>query len=366
MESATGRGHYEIVNASYERVAQVFARDGYQGDLHEFQLTPQGTALFTCYGRAEGSVRSGGRIRRVPYLFGVVQEVDVATGKLLWHWRTDRHVPLTDSYVEPVLKPGWVWDYFHINAISVDPADQNLVISGRNTCACYKVNRRTGEVMWRLGGKHSDFQMGSGTRFNFQHDVNIHAGGVLTLFDNEGGPPQEAAQSRALVLAVDQRRRRVRLVHAFHHRPSVYSDALGSVQPLSGGRWFVGWGRSTYFTEYAGSGEVLFDGHLSPGSSSYRAFLQQWTGTPSAPPDVAVVRSGGNATVYASWNGASELAQWIVLGGASATTLTPLGVAPIAGFETAISVASAPAYLAVSAADANGQVLSTSQPMKRS
>ncbi|HEX3801668.1 MAG TPA: arylsulfotransferase family protein [Solirubrobacteraceae bacterium] len=356
-----GQGNYKIVDTSYQQIAEVSAQDGYQGDLHEFLLTPQGTALFTCYGRAEGRVRSGGRMRRVPYLFGVVQEVDVATGKLLWHWRTDRHVPLTESHVKPVLKPGWEWDYFHVNAISIDPADQNLVISGRNTCACYKVNRRTGKVMWRLGGKHSDFQMDPGTRFTFQHDVNIHPGGVLTLFDNEGGPPQEAAESRALVLSVDEKRRRVRLEHAFHHSPPVYSDALGSVQPLGHGKWFVGWGRSTNFTEYAGTGEVMFDGHLSAGSSSYRAFLRSWSGTPTAPPDVAVARAGADATLYASWNGASAMAQWIVLGGPSATQLAPLGIAPIAGFETAISVASAPAFLAVSAADASGQVLATSR-----
>lgn len=359
-----GQGNYRIVDTSYRPLATVSARQGYKGDLHEFQLTPHGTALFTCYGTATASMRIGGRMRSVPYAFGVVQEVDLTTGKLLFHWRSDHHIKLTESYREPVLQPGWLWDYMHINAISVDPSDNNLVISGRNTCACYKVDRKTGRVIWRLGGKQSDFVMGAKTRFHFQHDVNMHPDGVLTLFDNEGGPPQEASQSRALVLAVDLRRMRVNLKHAFHHQPAVYSDALGSVQPLPDGRWFVGWGRSTYFTKYKSSGEVVFDGHLTPGAVSYRAFLESWKSTPATLPDVAAVRSGSAATVYASWNGATELSGWVVLGGEAQGTLAGVGRARVAGFETAISLPSAPPWIAVSAVDVNGRVLATSQPTR--
>jgi hypothetical protein len=361
-----GQGQYRIVDTNYKTIATVTARDGYRGDLHEFQLTPQGTALFTCYGLATARMRIGGKMRSVPYAFGVVQEVDVATGKLLFHWRSDRHIQLTESLKAPVLKPGWLWDYMHINSISVDPSDNNLVISGRNTCACYKVDRKTGRVIWRLGGKKSDFKMAANTRFHFQHDVNIHPGGLLTVFDNEGGPPQEASQSRALLLSVDQRHMRVTLKHAFHHQPAVYSDALGSVQPLPDGRWFVGWGRSTYFTKYTQTGEVLFDGHLTPGASSYRAFLQSWNATPTSPPDVAAVGAGAGAgaTVYASWNGSTALARWVVVGGSDPGSLSGLGQASVAGFETAISLPSAPSWIAVSACDSSGRVLSTSQAVR--
>jgi hypothetical protein len=359
-----GQGNYRVVDANYKQIATINARQGYHGDLHEFQLTPDGTALFTCYGLATAQMRIGGRIHSVPYAFGVVQEVDLATGKLVFHWRSDQHIKLSESYKAPVLKPGWLWDYMHINAISIDPSDNNLVISGRNTCACYKIDRKTGEVIWRLGGKHSNFKMAANTRFNYQHDVNIHPGGVLTLFDNEGGPPQKSSQSRALVLSVDQKHMRVGLKHAFHHQPAVYSDALGSVQPLPGGDWFVGWGRSTNFTKYTQNGGVMFDGHLTPGASSYRAFLQSWTGTPSVPPDVAAVRSGAGTTVYASWNGSTEVARWIVLGGSDTSSLPVLGQASVAGFETAISVGSAPLWIAVSACNSSGQVLATSQPIR--
>jgi len=363
--SAHGQGSYQIVDTRYRPVAQVQGQGGLQGDLHELILTPQGTALFTSYGEAQGRIRVHGAIKPVPYWYGVVQEVDVATGKLLFWWRSDRHVPLDYSYVAPGAKLGGYWDYFHINSIGIDPVDQNLLISSRNTSAVYKVNRRTGAVIWRMGGKHNQFRMGPGSHFAFQHDVRMWPGGVMTVFDNEGGPPRFGRQSRALTLSVDEVRRRVRLIRADVHEPAIYSAALGSVQPLTGGRVFVGWGPSSYFSQYDSRGRLLFDGGLATGgtggASSYRAFLQPWTGVPTAPPDIAVEHSQGNATVYASWNGATALHKWIVLGGANHGEMSPLGTADVAGFETGIALNSSPAALAVSAVDADGRVLATSK-----
>jgi hypothetical protein len=358
-----GQGSYVIADSSYKQIAQVSGQNGYQGDLHEFVLTPQGTALFTAYGTAQTMMTVNGSAQNVSYFYGVVQEVDVASGKLLFEWRSDDHVPLSNSYVPPTTLLGGSWDYFHINAISIDPTDGNLVISSRNTWACYKIDRSSGDVIWQLGGKQNNFSMGSGTHFEFQHDVKLHPGGLMTVFDNAGGPPQEESQSRALVLKVDEANRRVALGHAYTHHPAIYSSALGSVQPLGGGRWFVGWGRSTAFTEYAANGKVLFDGHLTQGASSSRAFLQKWTGSPPTPPDLVMVRDGGDATLYASWNGSTALARWVVHGGASAGELSVLGSAPSAGFETGITLPSAPAYVSVSACDAHGRVLATTDPV---
>jgi hypothetical protein len=356
-----GQGSYVLMDTSYRFLAEVRAARGRQGDLHEFVVTSAGTALFTCYGLAEGYVREHGVRRKVKYWVGYVQEVDIESGKLLFEWRSDRHIALSESYVPSSALLGGAWDYMHVNAISVDPSDHNLIISGRNTCAVYKVSRKTGRVIWRLGGRRSDFRIGSGTHFAFQHDVKLHPGGRLTLFDNEGGPPRELSHSRALVLAVDMRHRRVRRVESFSHHPQVYSDALGSVQPLAHDRYFVGWGRATYFTEYGSSGAVRFEGHLTPGASSYRDYRQSWSALPQGAPLLAVVRSGSTAKLYASFNGATALAGWEVLGGTEAGSLGVIGTASVAGFETEITVPNAPAWLAVAARDDSGRVLGRSQ-----
>jgi hypothetical protein len=360
--SAHGQGHYELYDEHYHRVAQVYAGNGYQGDLHEFLLTEQGTALFTAYGEAEGTYPGTGRSGS--YFYGVVQEVDVASGEVLFQWRSDQHVGLAESFDPAPVNPADTWDYFHVNAITIDPADNNLVISSRNTCAAYKVDRTTGGVIWKLGGKHSDFHMGRGSRFYFQHDVNMHPGGVVSIFDNESGPPQEAAQSRGLVLQIDESKKTAHVLTQFHHRPHVLSDALGSVQPLDQGHTFMGWGTSSYFTEYGPDGTVLFDGHLTPGTLSYRAFKETWTGTPSTVPSLVAARRGTGATLDASWNLATEVAGWVVLSGHTAHDLDAVGVAKVAGFETEISLPHARSYVAVEAIDGTGAVLGKSKPLK--
>jgi hypothetical protein len=360
--SAHGEGHYEIYDEQYHQIAQVHAGNGYQGDLHEFLLTPQGTALFTAYGSAVGTYPGSGR--RGKYFYGVVQEVDVATGKVLFQWRSDQHVALSASYHAEPTKPSNTWDYFHVNGITIDPIDNNLVISSRNTCACYKVDRKTGRVIWKLGGKHGNFHMGRGARFYFQHDITLHPGGVLTMFDNEAGPPKEASQSRGLVLLIDERRKTARVRNQFHHKPGVLSDALGSVQPLDRGHTFMGWGTSSYFTEYGPGGAVLFDGRLKAGVGSYRAFKETWTGTPTTAPRMAAVRKGTGATLYASWNFATEVAGWVVLTGHSPQALRAVGVAKLGGFETEITIGHAHRYVAVEAIDGKGRVLAKSKALK--
>jgi hypothetical protein len=360
---AHGFGHYEIRDQRYQRIAQVRAANGYQADLHEFVLTDEGTALFTCYGRGTADLSAFGGPRHGKYFYGVVQEVEVATGKLLFQWRSDRHVGFGASYQHVSPQQTEAWDYFHINSIAIDPADGHLLISSRNTWACYKVHRRTGKVIWKLGGNDSDFHMGPGTHFAFQHHVSLHPGGLLTMFDNEAGPPDEASQSRGLVLAIDQRSRRARFVRQYHHHPPVLSIALGSVQALPDGHTLTGWGGSGYVTEYGRRGQILFDGYLRA-SSSYRAFKQTWMATPEQPPDIAVTRSGARATMYASWNGATEVQRWRVLGGQDPGALAPLGTVPLHAFETEITVPAAPPHLAVQALDGAGGVLGVSRAVQ--
>ena len=362
-----GAGHYEICDQRYRQVARVQAGNGYVGDLHEFQLTERGTALLTAYGQATGEIPTPDRraTREGAYWFGVAQEVDVETGRVLLEWRSDDHVPVSASRLTPPRSATQPWDYFHMNSLAVDPTDDNLVISARNTWSAYKVHRDTGELLWTLGGDAGDFRMGESTEFAFQHDVVPRGGGRYTIFDNEAGPPDHAAQSRGLVLAVDESARTVSFVREYLHRPAVLSQALGNVQELEDDGAFVGWGESSYFTEYDGSGEAVLDVHLSGGVISYRAFLDGWAGEPAHLPRAAVVRAGRGAQVYASWNGATVHRRWRVLGGARRGALTQsLRVADVTGFETRVDIARAPAWIAVEALDERGSVAARSDPVR--
>ena len=230
-------------------------------------------------------------------------------------------------------------------------ADGNLLVSARNTWAAYKVSRRTGRILWRLGGKRSDFTFGDGARFEWQHDVREHAGGLVSVFDNAAAPKEEP-QSRALLLALDTKRMHVSLEHAYTHRPEqVLSHFLGDAQLLGNGDVFVGWGAAPYLTEFTRSGAIAFDARLPQGGQSYRAFRFPWVGHPVDRP--ALAARGG--TLYASWNGATEVASWQLFEGANAAS-------PVqrTGFETVLTPVARTRSAAVVALDRAGASLGRS------
>ncbi|MGH9170680.1 MAG: arylsulfotransferase family protein [Acidimicrobiales bacterium] len=354
-----GAGHYNITDTSYRQLATVEAANGLQGDLHEFFLTDAGTAVFSAYGTAQSDLSAFGGARKGLYFYCEIQEVDVETGKLVFSWRSDEHIGFDESFVPAPTSRLSAWDYMHLNSINIDPSDGNLVVSGRNCFAFYKVNRRTGALMWRLGGKRNDFATTAADHFAYQHHVTPHLGGIYTLFDNEGAPWVDPP-SRGLALQVDETHRTASLVDQYHHTPSVKSGSLGSVQQLEAGHTFVGWGTSTFFTEYGTSGEVLFDGRLVGGLLSYRAFKQAWSGQPAEPPALVVESSGGTARAYASWNGATETAAWRLLGSRSIGSLLKIGTVPRAGFETRLTLPSGITAAAVEALGSSGAVLGRS------
>ena len=83
---------------------------------------------------------------------------------------------------------GDVADYFHLNSVGVD-TDGHLLVSARNTCGGLQASPTDRQVLWRLGGKRSDFTIVPGAEFSFQHDVRRHADGTLTIFDNNAAAP---------------------------------------------------------------------------------------------------------------------------------------------------------------------------------
>jgi arylsulfotransferase ASST len=345
-----GNGEYVIADSSYREVARVRAEHGFEGDLHEFVLTPEGTALFTVY----RTVR-GGRV-----IDGIIQEVDVATGRLLFQWSSLDHVPLRQSYKE---RSGRPWDYIHLNSIDVG-RDGNLLVSARNTHALYNLDRRTGRILWTLGGKASDFRMGPGAQFAWAHDARWLGDGKITIFDN-GARPIVRDESRGLVLDVDTRRRRVRLERAYRHPRALLAPVQAGMQRLPGGNVFIGWGSTGYFSEQSPSGALRFDARFTDtDNGSYRAYRFPWTGTPAAPPAVAATRRAGRTTVYASWNGATEVARWRVLAGPSRDALEPAGTGARRGFETALTTRTTAPFVAVEALDAAGDALGRSRAVR--
>ncbi len=354
-----GQGNYVLLDASYRPIRRIYAGNGYLGDLHEFFLTPRGTAIFTCYGQSNADLRPYGGKAGAPYYYGVAQELDLSTGKVIFQWRSDEHVPLADSYAP--LPAGSPWDYLHINSIAI-AEDGHFLISARNTWTVYKVHRHTGKILWRMGGKHSDFRFGAGARFAWQHHAVQRAAQTWTVFDNGTGWYVTEPYSRGLVLNVDEGARTVDLVHAYTYPGTpIRAAALGSVQPLPGGGVFIGWGTGAAYSAYDASGSVgAYGRSAGPHVESYRAFVSEWVGRPATPPALAASRGH----LYTSWNGATEVATWLVLAGASPSQLGQVGKVPKLGFETVITLPGQYEWAAVVPIDSRGRSLGRSATVR--
>lgn len=358
QQSGYGQGEAVLVDRSYREVARVRAAGGRSMDLHALTLTPEGTALFTCYPETvQMDLSSIGAPSNSQVLGSIIQEVDVASGRLLFEWRALQHIPVSASQ-EPHGEP---YDYLHINSIQRLP-DGNLFVSGRHTWSVYKLDRQTGAVIWTLGGKRGQFQMGMGAQFAWQHDAQL-SGEVLTLFDNgTNGPVQTEPQSRGLALEVDESRRTVTVRRAYTSPQHPLAGAMGSVQILPSGRVSVGWGVASYTSEFTADGTPLFDVSLPEGMYSYRGLWFDWAGTPSERPAAAAGRNRetGTPVVYASWNGATNVAAWRVAAGPERGDVRPVGIARRHAFETAIQLDPGHRYASVTALDRRGRSLNRS------
>jgi hypothetical protein len=353
-----GRGEGVVLDDSYRVIRRVKAGNGYSADLHEFLLEPDGTAWISVYFKVGSDLRKlGGRANGALY-DSIVQRVDVRTGLVVYEWHGLQQLSPAESYLRP--RAGLPYDPFHIN--SIQPlADGTMLVSARNASALYLVDQASGRIVWRLGGRRSSFKIGGGARFAWQHDARMQPDGTIDVFDNEANPPV-GPRSRGLVLRLDTARRLVSRVGEYVHSGKVLAGSQGNMQRLPGGGRLIGWGAAGLVSEFDAAGHRIFDLRFRRPIETYRAYREPWTGHPADPPAVAA-RAGTNGSldVFASWNGAADIARWQVLSGPSPDALAPVASAPWSGLETTIRVRGAARYLAVQALSADGTALATSR-----
>jgi hypothetical protein len=356
-----GRGEGLVLDSAYRVLKRVRAGNGYAMDLHEFRLTPLGTALVVAYQAVRYDLSSVGGPTNGHVVDGVVQEIDLATGLVLFEWHSLGNVGLDES--DWRRRGPSPWDYFHANSVSRD-GDDGIVVSARHTSSVYRVTRATGAIDWRLGGRESDFTLRPGASFARQHDAEAQVDGTLRLFDNS--ERRGRRRSRVITLRLDRSARRATLIRTADRRDRLFAGTQGNADVLASGSTFVDWGSRGGVSEIDPSNRLVFDASLPPGWDSYRAYRANWTGTPLSVPRVAARPSGARATrVYASWNGATEVARWRVLAGARPDALTEAGATGWRDLETAVTVPSGGPFFAVQALDAAGAVLGTSPIARR-
>ncbi|TKA54730.1 hypothetical protein B0A55_13520 [Friedmanniomyces simplex] len=390
-----GSGFYYMLNSSYDIVHRVGAANGSSADLHEFLITPQGTALLTMYQITPRDVTDFRQFdpanpedHNPNFIWECLfQEVDVATGELVFEWRASDHVDLHDTYHG--IGPGGTehdpFDWFHINSVDKDELG-NFLISARYTHSITYIDGKTGDIIWTLGGRSNafmDLSDGFGLNFAWQHDARFvpldtfpnmyrapperagYTTRLVTLFDNAAEDQHYEyglTYSRGLLLELtypttlntapaaarsEHRKRQddsepdlnaakiaaingtnpdytVRLVKSYENPNLVRSSSQGSMQilPQDGGggsdpKVLLGYGLNALWTEFAADGSPLCDAHYGAATSwergdiqSYRVYKFAWRGAPQSPPSVDI--SDDDVEVYVSWNGATEVTDWVL------------------------------------------------------
>src|SRR5262249_26122544 len=147
----SGAEKYYAMDSAYAVVDSFICGNGYPTDLHELQILPDGHALLMSYDPQPvdmSVIVPGGNPNAV--VFGlIVQELD-QNKDVVFQWRSWDHFAITDCSPNPVDLKGAFIDYCHGNSIEKGP-DGNLIISSRHMNEITKINRNTGDTIWRLG-----------------------------------------------------------------------------------------------------------------------------------------------------------------------------------------------------------------------
>jgi len=276
-----GTARFFAMDSSYAIVDTFYTGNGYTTDIHDLRLLPDGHALLMSYDyervRMDTIVDGGNSNALVAGL--IIQEID-ADNQVVFQWRSWDHFKITDAAQDIDLTAS-VIDYVHGNAIEVD-ADSNLLISSRHMDEITKIDRETGNIIWRWGGlnsKNNQFTfINDPVTFSHQHHIRLLPDGNYTLFDN--GNLHIPSYSRGLEYKLDQTDTTAELVWSFQNDPATFSFAMGSVQQLTDNNKLIGWGWSQTdpraLTEIHEDGAVALELSLQDTALNYRAFKFPW------------------------------------------------------------------------------------------
>jgi Arylsulfotransferase (ASST) len=362
---AVASGKDIVVDQHYRQVASLTGKDGWVLSPHEFLVRGNDAWVTANRNVPNQNLTAFGGPASAVVTDSAVQEYNLKTGALVASWSALAHIPLSQSQTRPA--PGIPWDAYHVNSINTT-SNGGFVTSMRNTWAAYRVDNVTrGNIEWTLGGNSSSFKFGSGATFEWQHNVQLQPGGEVSLFDDACcgviGPGKFAppfGPSRGLVLKLDTTSHTAALVSQYAHS-GLTTSTQGDTQLLANGNVVVGWGGQPWFSEYSKAGKLLLDARFPNPDISYRAYVQNWVGTPFFPPSGAARKTKSKTMVYASWDGATQVGAWRVLAGPNAKHLATVATRAKTSFETAIGLRQSYKVFKLRALDAKGHVIGTSK-----
>jgi hypothetical protein len=269
--------YYEL-DTSYNVVDSFYTGNGYTTDQHELEYLENGHAYLMAYDTVYVNMNLllPGADTNAMVIGLIVQEID-ANKNVIFQWRSWDYIPITDCLNQDLFND--TIDYVHGNAIELD-TDGNILISSRHLNEITKINRVSGNIMWRLGGLKNQFSfINDSIKFNFQHDIRRLKNGHITLFDN--GNSHTPSFSRAVEYEINEQAKTAKLIWQYRNTPDVFGAFMGNVQRLENGNSVIGWGGTIFgpiptVTEVSSNGTKLFEMKLPHWVFSYRAYRFDW------------------------------------------------------------------------------------------
>ncbi|KAF5608613.1 uncharacterized protein FSUBG_4541 [Fusarium subglutinans] len=359
-----GFGEVIVMNSEYEKtvvhldaiITNMYGQKFLSGlDFHEQELTTRGTILVTAYNTTMYNLTRMGGSEHGFVTDSLFFEIDIETQEILFSWSALDHFWPEDSMLPLISSSGYggpknPYDFFHLSSIQAVNHD-SFLISSRNFWSVYLVSRSNGRILWELRGntKGGDFgALPHHGRFRWQNHVRAHnvtsREMILSMFDNHNSPEDMGkTYSRGLLLKLklpphpDEKPEVLRILSPDRAK---ISPEHGSYQlGLSNGNQFMSWGAGGVVHEYGPD-----DGHdlrwqarfgYDESITSYRAFKDVWTGTPSKwTPALVVEKREDTVMGFVSWNGATDIDAYHIYLAEPGTELKPLGEAKVLGFET--------------------------------
>jgi hypothetical protein len=192
---------------------------------------------------------------------------------VVFQWRSWDHFEITDALHENLL--AHAIDAVHGNALELD-YDGNIMFSSRHLDEITKINRTSGEVIWRLGGKKNMFEfINDPDRFTYQHAIRRLANGNIILYDN--GNYHSPPYSRAVEYNIDEVNKIAALAWQYRNNPDIFGGAMGFAQRLDNGNTLISWGSiHPTLTEVRPDGGKALEISMPPGVFSYRTFKYRY------------------------------------------------------------------------------------------
>lgn len=303
------------MDSNYTIIDTMVAAHGYGTDEHELYMLADGHYFLIAldYRSVNMAELHPGGNPNATIVDNIVQEFD-AQHHLVFEWNSKYLFKIVDAIHED-LNAGFI-DYVHMNSIAVD-YDGNIIISSRHQSEVTKINRQSGEIIWRLGGKYNQFNMvNDNYSISYQHYARPVPGepGNYTVFDN--GNFHQPQFSRAVEFHIDTLTMTATKVWEYRHSPDRFTWWMGNAQRLPNGNTQVNWadGSLPKFTEITPAGEVVYEANFEDYIHSYRAYRFAWD-NPAKKPYLIAESYPDNVSLIFNLFGVANTKEYLIYSG---------------------------------------------------